>query len=326
MVLRCDRLFQCLPHHHELRKAVRPPHARHCRLNFPSSLLQPSEFFFFAKTTSITLTLLFRSIGAVGINLFYVFAHVSHPSPLQVIFGLISDRFGRKWPLVVNLFLISSLSLGCSFVQTYHQFLAVRSLFGVGMGGVWGLASASALENLPVEARGLASGILQQGYAGGYLIAALVNLYLIPKTSWREQFRTSAGISSFAALLRITLPESQVFLRAQEARQANTEESSQSKTRVFFQEVGKMLKSHWLLCIYAVLLMAGFNFLSHGSQDLYPTYLEASKGFTAHSATVATIVGNCGAIAYDFSLSILFDAQIILIFRPNVGEGPLPGH
>lgn len=166
------------------------------------------------------------------------------------------------------------------------------------MGGIWGLASASALENLPVEARGLASGIMQQGYAGGYLIAALVNLYLIPKTTWRNQFRTSAGISCFAAMLRLTLPESQVFLRARAEKQAQNEESTQSKTRVFFHEIGQMLKNHWLLSIYAVLLMSGFNFLSHGSQDLYPTYLEASKGFTKFNATVATIIGNCGAIAY----------------------------
>ena len=166
------------------------------------------------------------------------------------------------------------------------------------MGGIWGLASATALENLPVEARGLASGILQQGYAGGYLIAAVVNLYLIPHTSWREQFRTSAGISCFAALLRITLPESQVFLRAREERKGQIEDTSQSKTRIFFHEIGRMLKNHWVLSIYAVLLMAGFNFLSHGSQDLYPTYLEESKGFTKFNATVATIIGNCGAITY----------------------------
>ena len=166
------------------------------------------------------------------------------------------------------------------------------------MGGIWGLASASALENLPVEARGLASGIMQQGYAGGYLIAAVVNLYLIPKTTWRNQFRTSASISGFAAILRLGLPESQAFLRARAEKQAQTEKSSQSKTRVFFSEVGQMLKDHWLLSIYAVLLMAGFNFLSHGSQDLYPTYLQESKRFTKFNATVATIIGNCGAIAY----------------------------
>ena len=245
--------------------------------------------------------MLFRSIGAVSNNHPIPFStYVPYTSRSQVIFGLISDRFGRKWPLVANLLLISCLSLGCSFVQTYREFLAVRSLFGVGMGGIWGLASASALENLPVEARGLASGIMQQGYAVGYLIAAVVNLYLVRRTTWRAQFRTSASISAFAAVLRSLLPESEVFLRAREDKQTEVEKPGQSKTRVFFHEVGQMLKNHWLLSIYAVLLMSGFNFLSHGSQDLYPTYLEASKGFTKFNATVATIIGNCGAIAHVF--------------------------
>ena len=207
--------------------------------------------------------------------------------------------------MVVNLLIISSLSLGCSFVQNFHQFLAVRSLFGIGMGGIWGLASASALENLPVEARGLASGIMQQGYAAGYLIAAVVNLYLVRHTTWRAQFRTSAGISAFAAVLRSLLPESEVFLRARQDKQTEVAKPGQSKTRIFFHEVGQMLKNHWLLSIYAVLLMSGFNFLSHGSQDLYPTYLEESKGFTKFNATVATIIGNCGAIACVFLLRLL---------------------
>ncbi|KAF9648136.1 MFS general substrate transporter [Thelephora ganbajun] len=229
-------------------------------------------------TTSITLTLLFRSAGAV-------------------IFGLLSDRFGRKWPLVVNLLLVAVLSLGSGFVHTFQQFLAVRSLFGIGMGGVWGLASATALENLPVEARGLASGILQQGYAVGYLIAAVVNLYLVPHTTWRALFWTGAGVSAFAAVLRALLPESQVFLRArQEQKENGLGKPTQSKTRIFFHEIKQMLLNHWLLAIYAVLLMSGFNFLSHGSQDLYPTYLQVSKGFSKFDSTVATIIGNCGAI------------------------------
>lgn len=230
-----------------------------------------------AITTSITLTLLFRSAGAV-------------------IFGLLSDRFGRKWPLVGNLYLVAVLSLGSGFVQTFEQFLAVRSLFGIGMGGIWGLAAATALENLPVEVRGLASGVLQQGYAVGYLIAAVVNLYLVPKTTWRALFWTGAGISAFAGFLRILLPESEVFIRAKAEKQNDVERSSESKTRIFLHEIKQMLKHHWLLAVYAVLLMTGFNFLSHGSQDLYPTYLQASKGFSSHNATVATIIGNCGAI------------------------------
>ena len=203
-----------------------------------------------------------------------------------------------------NLLLIAVLSLGTGFVQTLRQFLAVRSLFGIGMGGIWGLASATALENLPVEARGLASGILQQGYAAGYLVAALVSLYLVPHTSWRALFWTGAGISAFAAALRILLPESEVFLRARREKQNDIMRPTQSKTRIFLHEVKQMLKQHWILAIYAVLLMTGFNFLSHGSQDLYPTYLEVTKGFTKHNATVATIIGNCGAIAYVFSFPL----------------------
>ncbi|KAH8104753.1 carboxylic acid transporter [Cristinia sonorae] len=230
-------------------------------------------------TTAITLTLLLRSAGAV-------------------IFGVISDRYGRKWPLVFNLVLIAVLELGSGFVNDYNTFLGVRSLFGIAMGGIWGLAASTALENLPVEVRGLASGILQQGYAVGYLFAAVINLYLVPSApaGWRALFWTASGISLFAAGVRAVLPESAVFLRAKKAeREAGN--STKNKTKIFLHETKEMLKTHWLLCIYAVLLMTGFNFLSHGSQDLYPTYLQNSKGFTPHNATVATIIGNCGAIA-----------------------------
>ncbi|KAI9456312.1 carboxylic acid transporter protein [Boletus coccyginus] len=232
-----------------------------------------------AITTAITLTLLFRSIGAV-------------------VFGVLSDRFGRRWPLTFNLLLCCSLSLGTSFVQTYHQFLAVRSLFGIAMGGVWGLAASTALENLPVELRGLASGIVQQGYAVGYLFAAVVNLTIVPHNpyKWRAMFWNSSSLFFTAAILRALLPESVVFLRAKATENGKNADSSK-KTQIFFRELKEMLKRHWLLCIYAVLLMAGFSFLSHGSQDLYPTYLQKSKGFSSHSATVATIIGNCGAIA-----------------------------
>ncbi|KIJ13112.1 hypothetical protein PAXINDRAFT_181415, partial [Paxillus involutus ATCC 200175] len=162
------------------------------------------------------------------------------------------------------------------------------------MGGIWGLSSSSALENLPVELRGLASGVLQQGYAVGYLLAAVINLTLVSSSvhTWRTLFWTGAGITFFAAVLRSCLPESAVFLRAKDIERAKGTNTSQ-KTKIFLRETKEMLKLHWKLCIYAVLLMTGFNFLSHGSQDVYPTYLETSKGFTTHDATIATIIGNC---------------------------------
>lgn len=165
------------------------------------------------------------------------------------------------------------------------------------MGGIWGLASASALENIPVEARGIASGILQQGYAVGYIIACVINLYLVPHTTWRALFWTASGISAFAAVIRALLPESEIFLRARRERQGDTEKPAQSKTRIFIHEIGQMLKNHWPRCIYVVLFMSGISFLSHGTQDLYPTYLEQNKKFTNYDATVATIIGNCGAIS-----------------------------
>ncbi|KAG5634387.1 hypothetical protein DXG03_005944, partial [Asterophora parasitica] len=176
----------------------------------------------------------------------------------QILFGVLSDRFGRKWPLVANLVLISILQLGGGFVQTFKQFLALRSLFGVGMGGIWGLAASTALENLPVEARGLGSGILQQGYAVGYLLAACINLRLVPetKTTWRSLFWAASGISMFAAVVRALLPESEVFLRAKALEKSLGTDTSK-KSRIFIQETKAMLKQHWLLCIYAVLLMTG---------------------------------------------------------------------
>jgi len=153
---------------------------------------------------------------------------------------------------------VAVLELGAGFVQTFKQFLALRSLFGIGMGGIWGLAAATALENLPVEARGIASGFLQQGYAAGYLIAAIINLFLVPEVDvgWRALFWTGSGISFLAAAVRAVLPESDVFLRAKAAEKARGADTSQ-KTKVFLREIKAMLKKHWLLCIYAVLLMTG---------------------------------------------------------------------
>jgi len=126
------------------------------------------------------------------------------------------------------------------------------------MGGIWGLAASTALENLPVEARGLASGFLQEGYAVGYLIAAVNNLFIVPevKQGWRALFWVSAGLSLSAATIRVLLPESEVFLRAKAAEVEKGHTTTQ-KTKVFLKETGDMLKKHWLLCIYAVLLMTG---------------------------------------------------------------------
>ena len=133
------------------------------------------------------------------------------------------------------------------------------------------------------------------GYGSGYLVAAVINLFLVPSVSvgWRALFWTSAGLSIFAAAVRAVLPESEVFLRAKASQHASTTQ----KSKIFVRETWIMLKTHWALSIYAVLLMTGFTFFSHGSLDLYPTFLQVGKGFSPRDANVATIIANCGAVA-----------------------------
>ncbi|WOO85110.1 Carboxylic acid transporter [Vanrija pseudolonga] len=232
-----------------------------------------------ALTTAITLTLLFRSLGAI-------------------LFGLLADRFGRKWTLVVNLLLIAVFELASGFVNTFQEFLGVRAIFGIVMGGIWGQAAATALENVPVQARGLISGILQQGYAVGYLLAAVINLTVVQnsKYGWRSIYFIGAGFSLSAAIIRACLPESRQYILARE--QLKAEGLNQGATaKRFFKEIGNMFKTNWVRCIWGVLVMTGFNFFSHGSQDLYPKYLQTTKFLTAKQASRATIISNCGAVA-----------------------------
>ncbi|MBW0522970.1 hypothetical protein O181_062685 [Austropuccinia psidii MF-1] len=229
-------------------------------------------------SAAVTLTLLFRSVGALA-------------------FGIITDRFGRRWPLTLNILCIGILSLATSFVNTYSQFLAVRSLFGIFMGGVYGMSTATALENLPAEARGFFSGILQQGYAIGSLIAACVNLSLVDHTNnWRSIFYLGTGLSFFVAILRAICPESKVFLKAKAEADSHPDPLGRSAGTIYCQTLKTAIKLHWGRFLFCVWLMAGFNFLSHGSQDLYPTYVQVTKGMSRHQSSVLTIIGNCGAV------------------------------
>jgi SHS family lactate transporter-like MFS transporter len=127
-------------------------------------------------------------------------------------------------------------------------------MFGIAMGGVWGLAASTALENLPVEVRGLASGVLQQGYAVGYLIASLLNLFLVPENrhGWRTLFWIASGITAFVATIRAAIPESEAFLRAKAQRHAQ----DGMATQVPAHQVGFMLRKNWKLCFKCTLVVA----------------------------------------------------------------------
>lgn len=235
-----------------------------------------------AASFGITLALMTRSVGAT-------------------IFGLLSDRYGRKWPFVANVVLYSIVELCTGFVKTFHQFLAVRAIFGIFMGGIYGACAATALEDAPAAARGLLSGLLQQGYAMGNLLAAAFYLAIVPNSThtWRGLMWFGAGPALLIAAWRAWLPETDAYKQkraAQHAAMAAGLETGDSIGKQFIKQAGPALRTHWMTLIYLVLMMSGFNFLSHGSQDLYPSLLKLEKGFTPIEVTRTTVVASFGAI------------------------------
>jgi len=251
-------------------------------------------------TWGITLVLMFRSVGSIA-------------------FGIAADRYGRKWPFVVNNLLFIALELGTGFCQTYKQFLACRALFGIAMGGLYGNAAATALEDCPAEARGIVSGMLQQGYAFGYLLATAFARGLVDTTKhgWRPLFWFGACPPVLIIIFRLCLPETKSYRDRDAQRKA-----SGNITSTFLAEGKVALKKHWLLLCYLVLLMAGFNFMSHGSQDLYPTMLQNQYGFSPDAVTVTQVVANLGAMTGGTTIgycSQIFGRRFSIIFICIIG-------
>ena len=213
---------------------------------------------------AITLTLMMRPVGAF-------------------IFGLLGDKFGRRIPLMADIIFYSVMELLTAFAPNFTIFLILRALFGIGMGGEWGLGASLAMESLPTQTRGLFSGILQQGYAVGYLLAALVYWVVFPHFGWRGLFIAGALPAFLVIYIRAHVPESPVWQR----------QRSQQKPKL---RMLIFLKQHGVLFIYAALLMTAFNYMSHGTQDLYPTYLEKQRGFGVSAKSMISIVYATGAI------------------------------
>src|SRR6267154_4683606 len=214
---------------------------------------------------AITLTLMMRPVGAF-------------------IFGLLGDKFGRRIPLMGDIIFYSVMELLTAFAPNFTVFLILRALFGIGMGGEWGLGASLSMETLPAKARGLFSGILQQGYAFGYLLAAIVYWLVFPTFGWRGLFVAGALPAFLVIYIRAHVPESPVW-----ERNRAKGERSRFDLRRFAKEHGKLL-------IYATLLMTAFNYMSHGTQDLYPTFLEKQRGFGVNAKSTITIVYAFGMI------------------------------
>ncbi|HEV3042937.1 MAG TPA: MFS transporter [Roseiarcus sp.] len=203
------------------------------------------------------------------------------------IFGRIGDRFGRKPALMLDIICYSLFGAAAAFSPNLIVFFLLRALFGVAMGGEWGLGSSLAMESIPPQARGLVSGILQCGYPTGYLLASIAYglLYHLQigdfVVGWRAMFLLSI-LPAFAVLfIRSHVPESPAFVEAQKAPRAGLIET---------------LTANWGIALYAVVLMMCFNFFSHGTQDLYPRFLQTQHQFDHTTVSAISIVANIGAI------------------------------
>jgi MFS transporter, SHS family, lactate transporter len=201
-----------------------------------------------------------------------------------LVFGYFGDRYGRRIPLMVDIIFYSLMELLTAFSPTFTVFLILRALFGIGMGGEWGLGASLAMESLPTHARGLFSGILQQGYAFGLLLAALVYQLVFPTFGWRGLFVAGALPALLVIYIRSRVPESPVWQR-----------HSRNQDIGRF-ELGPFLRQHGKLLIYATLLMTAFNYMSHGTQDLYPTFLQKQRGFSVRETSNISQLYAIGAI------------------------------
>jgi len=215
-----------------------------------------------------TLTLALRPVGAF-------------------VFGRLADRFGRRPVLMADVALYSLLGFATAFSPNLIAFLIIRALFGVAMGGEWGIGASLTMETIKPEARGLVSGLLQSGYPTGYLLASIVyrNFYeplgaLTGMAPWRSLFLVGVIPALLILYIRRHVPESPGWSR----------EHARTGT------VLSVLKNHWQLALYAIALMTAFNFFSHGTQDAYPTFLQVQHHFDVHTTGNIAIVYNIGAI------------------------------
>jgi MFS transporter, SHS family, lactate transporter len=199
------------------------------------------------------------------------------------VFGRLADRFGRKPTLMWNILAFSILEAASGFAPSLMTFLALRFLFGVAMGGEWGIGSALTFETIPLRARGVVSGLLQAGYPSGYFVAAVASYYFYDAFGWRYMFLLGIVPAILVFFIRMGVDESPAFLE----KRIKKEQSN------LFEVIGR----NWKIAIYAILLMTAFNFFSHGSQDAYPSlFLKIQHGFDTKTLSLMTAIANIGAI------------------------------
>lgn len=224
-------------------------------------------------TIVLSLTLALRPVGAF-------------------VFGRLADRFGRRPVLMIDVLCYALLAFASAFAPSFAVFLILRALFGIAMGGEWGIGASLTMETVRPEARGIVSGILQAGYPSGYLLASIAYTVLFPLLGWRGMFMLGIVPALLVLYVRRHVPESPGWT------------SVRSKAG----NVLAVLRGHWKLAVYAILLMTCFNFFSHGTQDLYPTFLKVDRKLSPHTVGTIAIIYNIGAILGGLTLGALSQA------------------
>src|SRR5258708_28847429 len=216
---------------------------------------------------AITLTVAMRTIGAI-------------------VFGVMADRYGRRLPLMLNVVFYATISVLCGLAQTYWQFIALRMLFGIGMGGEWGVGASLALESASPKIRGLLSGLLQEGYAIGLLLAALAFRTIYPwaqghwgADAWRGMFFLGGLPALLSLFIRMRVKESAAW----------------HEHRTDWTEYKRVVLQNSRRFFYLVLLMTMMNFMSHGTQDMYPSRLRTFGYDKARIADI-TMLSMVGAV------------------------------
>ena len=199
------------------------------------------------------------------------------------VFGRLADRFGRKPTLMWNIVAFSILEAASGFAPSLLTLLVLRFLFGIAMGGEWGIGSALTFETIPVRSRGVISGLLQAGYPSGYFVAAVAAYFFYDSLGWRYMFLLGIAPAILVFFIRMGIEESPAW----------TEQRAHKRPLGLWAVLGR----EWKLAVYTILLMTAFNFFSHGSQDAYPNlFLKIQHGFDTKTLSLMTAIANIGAI------------------------------
>lgn len=240
-----------------------------------------------------------------------------------LLFGLWADRVGRRVPLMVDVSFYSVIGFLCAFAPNFTVLVILRLLYGIGMGGEWGLGAALSMEKVPAERRGVFSGLLQEGYAFGYLLASVAALVVMNwlGLSWRWLFGLSIIPALISLIIRYRVKESEVW------------EAAQDRMRLTKTRIRDVLGNPAIVrrFVYLVLLMTAFNWMSHGTQDVYPTFLTATTdhgaGLSSLTARWIVVIYNIGAIIGGLAFGTLsqrFSRRYTIVFCAALGLPIVP--